>query len=81
MTPADLSPRQREVGERVAAGIPDKRIALELCISVRTVQTYMNRILAALPPSPELTRRQRIAAWVWECRMAEKHPTNDTQAA
>lgn len=76
-----ISPRQRDVAERVADGMPDKRIAIELCISVRTVQSYMNRIVASLPLVPELTRRQRIAVWVWESRVAEKRSADSNQAA
>lgn len=53
-----LSQRQAQIVERVARGMPDKRIAAELSISVHTVRTYIERIAAKLPG--ETPRRHRV---------------------
>lgn len=54
----DLSKRQAEIMERVARGLPDKRIAADLGISVRTVHTHIERIAAKIPG--ESPRRHRM---------------------
>jgi DNA-binding NarL/FixJ family response regulator len=41
---ATLSVREREVFHMVAAGIPSKVIAQELCVSSKTVDTHISRI-------------------------------------
>jgi DNA-binding CsgD family transcriptional regulator len=41
---ATLSVREREVFHMVAAGVPSKEIAQELCISRKTVETHISRI-------------------------------------
>ena len=43
---ARLSAREREVFDRVVAGLPSKNIAVELGISIRTVETFRSRVLA-----------------------------------
>lgn len=43
---ARLSAREREVFERVVAGLASKNIAFELGISIRTVEAFRSRILA-----------------------------------
>jgi DNA-binding NarL/FixJ family response regulator len=45
----ELTPRQSQVVERVAHGLPDKRIAAELRISVRTVHRHVQDAAAHLP--------------------------------
>lgn len=55
----ELSKREAEVIRGVAAGLPDKAIALELGISVYTVRTYIERITEKLPPG-EATPRHRL---------------------
>ena len=45
----DLSHRQAEVLERVASGLHDKAIAIELGISVRTVRYHIAAIAAKIP--------------------------------
>lgn len=44
-----LTERQAEVGERVARGLPDKRIARELHISVYTVRCHVQNAAARIP--------------------------------
>lgn len=48
MTPP-LTTRQAQVVERVARGIPDKRIAAELCISIDTVRFHIREAAARVP--------------------------------
>ena len=43
-----LSKREREVFERIALGQSNKAVALELGLSVRTVETHRSRIMAKL---------------------------------
>jgi DNA-binding NarL/FixJ family response regulator len=45
----DLSKRQAEVVELVARGLPDKRIAAELQISIRTVRCHIQAAAARIP--------------------------------
>jgi two-component system, chemotaxis family, CheB/CheR fusion protein len=42
---AGLTPRQRDVMERVLAGQPSKNIAADLCISQRTVENHRAAIM------------------------------------
>ena len=44
-----MSKRQAEVVELVARGLPDKRIAAELHISVRTVRCHIQAAAARIP--------------------------------
>src|SRR5581483_4525806 len=47
--PADrLTPREREVLALIARGLPNKRIALELGLSEKTVKTHVTHVLAKL---------------------------------
>jgi DNA-binding CsgD family transcriptional regulator len=58
-----LTPRQREVAELCALGLPTKRIARELGISVETVASLLTTIAAKLPddgPYAKLPRKRRI---------------------
>jgi DNA-binding NarL/FixJ family response regulator len=43
-----LTPREREVLELIARGLPNKRIALELGVSEKTVKAHVGHVLAKL---------------------------------
>jgi len=43
-----LTPRERQVLELIGRGFPNKRIASELGISVKTVKTHVGHVLAKL---------------------------------
>lgn len=60
---ARLSAREREVFERVVAGLASKNIAFELGISIRTVEAFRSRILAktGARSTPELVRLDLLA--------------------
>ncbi len=61
-----LSPREREVARLVVERLSDDEIAAQLRLSVRTVQTYLDRIgrkLFAEKKSP-LSRRRAIREWM-----------------
>jgi DNA-binding CsgD family transcriptional regulator len=55
-----LSPREREVARLVARGLSNPRIATELIIGERTVQTHVGNILAKLG----FSSRVQLATWV-----------------
>ncbi|HKO27612.1 MAG TPA: response regulator transcription factor [Solirubrobacteraceae bacterium] len=55
----ELSRREREVLELVAQGLPNKRIALELSISEKTVKTHLTSIFERLGVSD----RYQAALW------------------
>ncbi len=57
-----LSPRESEIALLVARGLTNPRIASELIIGERTVQTHVSNILAKLG----LSSRVQIAGWVAE---------------
>lgn len=46
---SELTTRQAQVVERVARGLPDKRIAHELGISVETVDFHIRQAAARIP--------------------------------
>ena len=54
----ELTKRQAEVVERVARGLPDKRIAHELCISIDTVRHHIQAAAARIPG--ETSPRHRL---------------------
>ncbi|MEV4233753.1 helix-turn-helix transcriptional regulator [Nocardia sp. NPDC049737] len=57
---ATLSPREREVAARVAAGKSNREIATTLVLSERTAQNHVQHILTKLG----FANRSQIAAWV-----------------
>jgi DNA-binding NarL/FixJ family response regulator len=56
-----LSPRERDVAERVASGYTNQRIAEELYLSVKTIETHVSKIFDKLGVS---SRAQVAAHWV-----------------
>jgi DNA-binding NarL/FixJ family response regulator len=57
--PADLSEREREVLELVAAGLPNKLIARRLEISEKTVKAHLTRVFQQIG----VTDRTQAALW------------------
>lgn len=57
----ELSHRQTQVVERVARGLPDKRIAAELGISIDTVRFHIQAAAARIPG--DSTPRHRLTLW------------------
>lgn len=57
----DLSKRQKEVAERVAKGLPNKEIASELGLSVKTVAEHIREAAERLPGTG--WPRYRITIW------------------
>jgi DNA-binding CsgD family transcriptional regulator len=58
--PPALTPREREVGELVAAGLTNRQIAASLCVGEPTVKKHVTRVLAAMGCA---TRPQLAIAW------------------
>lgn len=60
-----LSPREREVATLVSEDLADKEIAVILCISVRTVQSYLDSIARKIGAQDEKRSRRRvITRWI-----------------
>jgi non-specific serine/threonine protein kinase len=57
-----LTPREREVAALIAQGKSNREIAEQMTVGVRTVETYVTRILAKLG----FDSRVQIATWAWE---------------
>lgn len=57
----ELSPKEREVLTLVACGYVDKEIAGELCISPKTVNSHLTKILYKLNAR---TRAQAVAIYI-----------------
>jgi DNA-binding NarL/FixJ family response regulator len=66
-TGPELSPREREVLELVAEGMPNKLIARRLEISEKTVKTHLTRVFHAI----DVTDRTQAALW------ARRHGVGD----
>lgn len=64
-----LSAREREVAMRIHRGMSNREIAEELVLSVRTVDTHVQRILGKL----DFSSRAQIAAW-YEAMVASASP-------
>jgi DNA-binding NarL/FixJ family response regulator len=60
--PAALSARELDVVRLVAEGLPNKAIAAELQLSVRTVESHVRHVLAKAGPS----NRTQLATWARE---------------
>ena len=60
--PSQLSPREHEVALLVARGLSNPRIAAQLIIGQRTVQSHVSNILNKLG----LSSRVQVAGWVAE---------------
>ncbi len=68
-----LSARETEVAVLVADGLSDDEVATILRLSVRTVQSYLDRIGKKLGADKKAHRRRRlIREWV---KLEEKEPT------
>jgi len=61
-----LTRRQREVAAMISRGLSNQRIAAELTLSERTVETHVHKIFRRLG----LSSRTQLAAWVREQRPA-----------
>ena len=59
-----LTRRQREVATMISRGLSNQRIAAELTLSERTVETHVHKILKRLG----LRSRTQLAAWVQDQR-------------
>jgi FixJ family two-component response regulator len=57
---ATLTPREREVFERVVAGRLNKQIAYELGVSEKTVKVHRGRVMAKME-APSLAELARLA--------------------
>jgi len=57
----DLSPRELEVLELVAAGLTNEEIADRLCLSIRTVERHLSNIYAKLGVSGKSGRAAAAA--------------------
>ncbi|HEX6050992.1 MAG TPA: helix-turn-helix transcriptional regulator [Gemmatimonadaceae bacterium] len=62
MTRSSLSPRQREIAERVARGESTKRIACALGISIRTVEVHIREAASRVPGNS--TPRHKLTLYV-----------------
>ncbi|MGW6930781.1 ATP-binding protein [Lentzea sp. NPDC054927] len=66
-SPSVLTRREREIADLIAEGLTSRRIADQLVISVRTVETHTEHILAKLG----FTSRVQVATWVSRQRPQE----------
>ncbi|MDP8969492.1 MAG: LuxR C-terminal-related transcriptional regulator [Actinomycetota bacterium] len=66
--PGGLTQREGEVARLVSDGLTNRQIAESLCLSVRTVETHVDRALTKLG----FHSRARLASWVREQGMATK---------
>jgi predicted ATPase/DNA-binding CsgD family transcriptional regulator/Tfp pilus assembly protein PilF len=61
-----LSPRERETAMLIAQGKSNREIAMEMVVGVKTVETYVSRILNKL----DFDSRVQIATWAVEVDLA-----------
>jgi len=69
-TPDPLTRRERQIAGLVAQGLTNRDIAARLVLSVRTVESHVQNILAKL----DFTNRTQIAAWIGAATAAEAPP-------
>lgn len=82
MIRALLSAREAEVARLVAEGLSDEEVAQILIISIRTVQSYLDRIGKKLGAEKQPHRRRRvIRVWVKENDRLIASMESDTTAA
>ncbi|HEY6796521.1 MAG TPA: LuxR C-terminal-related transcriptional regulator [Kineosporiaceae bacterium] len=62
-----LTPRERQVADLIARGLPNRQIAIELQVSVRTAEGHVARLLTKLG----LDNRTQLGSWV---RAHPPHP-------
>lgn len=67
--PGGLTQRESEIARLVADGLTNREIADSLTLSVRTVETHVDRILNKLG----FHNRTRLASWVREQDLGTKH--------
>jgi pimeloyl-ACP methyl ester carboxylesterase/DNA-binding CsgD family transcriptional regulator len=72
--PVELSPRELEVLELVAAGLTNDAIATRLCLSVRTVERHLSNLYLKLGVSGK-AGRAAAAVRFSESLRAGRHPT------
>jgi DNA-binding NarL/FixJ family response regulator len=65
---ASLTRREREIAAMVATGLTNREIAGQLCLSVRTVEAHVDRILSKLG----FRTRTQLAAWMHEEGLAPR---------
>ena len=65
---ASLTRREREIAAMVATGLTNREIAGQLCLSVRTVEAHVDRILSKLG----FRSRTQLAAWMHEEGLAPR---------
>jgi DNA-binding NarL/FixJ family response regulator len=65
----ELSRRQTEVVECVARGMPDKRIAAKLHISIDTVRAHIQQAASRIPG--ESHPRHRLTLWFFSISLDE----------
>lgn len=68
-----LTPRERETAVLVAAGKSNREIAAAMTVRVKTVETYVSRILNKLG----FDSRVQIATWAMQVGLAE-HPADES---
>jgi len=64
---AELTPREFETARLIAGGLSNKEIAKAMVISRRTVESYVEHILAKL----DFANRTQIAAWITAARLGD----------
>jgi DNA-binding NarL/FixJ family response regulator len=59
-----MTPREQEVAALVGRGLPNKRIAAQLGLSVHTVEKHIENAAAGLPNPDRLPARSVIVVWL-----------------